>query len=232
MIRLDPRTKLGLLLAVVIYSIFLSSKYTECILVAVIMVTGILLGRVWKTVRSAIVFYAIWIFFYMFLDMVGGTLHTSLLAWGILLFKCYPSCMLAMVVIGTTEISEFMAGMAKMKIPKSVSIPLAIVFRYIPVVKEDWGYIRDAMSMRGISPSPIGLIKNPVAVADAIYVPMLVSASKAADELSVAAITRGIENPCQRSSRLDIRFGKWDIMISMAYVVFLMCCIVMVTTLS
>ena len=227
MIRIDPRTKLGLLLIVVIYSIFLSSKYTECLLVAVIMVTGILLGRVWKTVRSAMVFYTIWILYYFFLDKIGGTLHTSLLAWGVLLFKCYPSCMLAMVVVGTTEISEFMAGMSKMKIPKLVSIPLAIVFRYIPVVKEDWSYIRDAMSMRGISPSPIGLIKNPVAVVDAIYVPMLVSASKTADELSVAAITRGIENPCQRSSRLDIKFGRWDIIISLVYVKFIIFCILM-----
>ncbi len=105
-----------------------------------------------------------------------------------------------------------------MKIPRSIVIPLAVMFRYFPVVREDWSHIKDAMALRGLRPTPVGFVKNPSAVIDALYVPMLVSASKTADELSVAAVTRGIENPKPRTSRLKIRFGPVDMVILFGYI--------------
>lgn len=119
--------------------------------------------------------------------------------------------MLAAIVVGTTKISEFMAAMAKWNVPKSFVIPLAIMFRYFPTVKEDWANIKNAMSLRGITLSPVSFIKNPELVIDALYLPLLVTASKTADELSASAITRGIENPGRRTSRLDIRIQMIDI---------------------
>ena len=221
MIRLDPRTKLGLLVLVALFSAFAESGWKESVMIAVIMITGISLGRVKKSIRSAAIFYGFLAFSIYGLPHVGGVLHTSLLAWLVLLFKCYPCCMLAGVVMDTTDISEFMAGMTKMKFPKEIVIPFAIMFRYFPVVKEDWAYIKDAMALRGLTLTPVGVVRNPGAVMDAIYVPMLVSASKAADELSVAALTRGIENPNPRSSRLKIQFCLWDIVFMLAYMTLL-----------
>jgi len=217
MIRLDPRTKLGLLILIVIFSAFSASAWMECVVIAVIMITGILLGRAGRTIGSAAVFYLLWIFARYGLPCMGGVAQTSLAAWFILMFKCYPCCMLAGVITGTTHISEFMAAMSRMKVPKTVVIPLAIMCRYFPVVKEDWGYIKDAMSMRGLTPTPLGFIRNPSGVIDALYVPMLISASKTADELSVAAVTRGIENPKPRSSHVNIRFGIWDMLFVLIY---------------
>ena len=218
MIHIDPRTKLGLLISVVVFSAFSNSAWMECAAITVIMITGILLGRVGRTIGSAVVFYLLWIFARYGLPYMGGVLQASLAAWFILMFKCYPCCMLGGVIIGTTHISEFMAAMSRMKIPKTIVIPLAIMCRYFPVVKEDWGYIKDAMSMRGLTPTPLSFIRNPSGVIDALYVPMLISASKTADELSVAAVTRGIENPKPRTSHMKIRFGIWDILFVLAYI--------------
>jgi len=218
MIRLDPRTKIALLLLVVLYSALAESGWTECVVIGVILLTGVLTGRVWKTVRAGVAFALLWLFSVCVLPRLGGVLHTSLLVWLGLVFKCYPSCMLAGVMIGTTHVSEFMAAMAKMKVPKAIVIPLAVMFRYFPAVKEDWQCVRDAMALRGLRLTPAGFLKNPSGVIDALYVPMLVSASKAADEISVAAITRGVENPAPRSSRLEIRFHVWDLLFFCAYV--------------
>lgn len=218
MIRIDPRTKLGLLVLVVVFSAFSDSAWMECAAIAVIMITGILLGRVRRTTVSAVVFYMLWIFVRYGLPYMAGVIQTSLAAWFILMFKCYPCCMLGSIIIGTTHISEFMAAMSRMKVPKMIVIPLAIMFRYFPVVKEDWGYIKDAMSMRGLTPTPLGFIRNPSGVIDALYVPMLISASKTADELSVAAVTRGIENPKPRTSHVKIRFAIWDVLFALVYI--------------
>jgi energy-coupling factor transport system permease protein len=73
------------------------------------------------------------------------------------------------------------------------------------------------MRLRGISPTPICFIRDPSAVIDALYVPMLVASSKAADELSVAAVTRGIENPKQRTSRIYLKIGAADITMIFIY---------------
>lgn len=43
-----------------------------------------------------------------------------------------------------------------------------------------------------------------------IYVPILTAASKAADELSIASVTRGIENPKPRTCLVEIRMRPAD----------------------
>lgn len=45
---------------------------------------------------------------------------------------------------------------------------------------------------------------------ECLYVPLLMAASKAADELSIAAVTRGIENPRQRTCLVQIRLHIQD----------------------
>ena len=45
---------------------------------------------------------------------------------------------------------------------------------------------------------------------ECIYVPLMMAASKAADELSIASITRGIENPKPRTCLVQIRMGPAD----------------------
>ena len=46
---------------------------------------------------------------------------------------------------------------------------------------------------------------------ECIYVPLMMAASKAADELSIASITRGIENPKPRTCLVQIRMGFADV---------------------
>jgi len=210
MLRIDPRSKLFLLLITVAFSILVPTGAWTVIWILAIATVGFVLGQFKRTLRSGIIFFTLWIFAVYFLDTLTGVLHTTLLVWLGLVFKCYPSCMLAGIIISSTKISEFMAAMAKMKVPKEIVIPMAIMFRYFPVVKEDWGHIKDAMALRGISLSPIYFFKNPGVVIDALYVPLLIMASKSSDELSVAAITRGIENPNPRTSRLDISLKAID----------------------
>ena len=66
------------------------------------------------------------------------------------------------------------------------------------------------MRFRGISPSFLGFIKNPSLTVECIYFPMIIMASKAADELTIASITRGIESPNKRTSIIRINFGILD----------------------
>ena len=85
------------------------------------------------------------------------------------------------------------------------------MLRYIPTIQEDWRFIKDAMRMRDVSPSLKGFLTHPGITVECIYVPLMMAASKAADELSIASITRGIENPKPRTCLVQIHIGLMDI---------------------
>lgn len=64
--------------------------------------------------------------------------------------------------------------------------------------------------MRDVSPSLAGFLAHPGMTVECIYVPLMMAASKAADELSIASITRGIENPNPRTCLVQIKCGASD----------------------
>ena len=154
---------------------------------------------------ALICFFTAWI-----MQEMTGTLRTMFVAFLGLLHKVYACGMLAGVVLTTTKVSEFLSAMNRLHAPKKLVIPLAVMLRYLPTVGEDWRYIKDAMRMRDVFPSVRGFLTAPGMTVECIYVPFMMAASKAADELSIAAVTRGIENPKPRTCLVQIRLGITD----------------------
>ena len=155
-----------------------------------------------------------------------GTLRTMFVAFLGLFHKVYLCGMLAGIVLSTTKVSEFLSAMNRIHAPKKLVIPLAVMLRYIPTIQEDWHFIKDAMRMRDVSPTPAGFLKNPGMTIECIYVPLMMAASKAADELSIASVTRGIENPNPRTCLVQIkcRAADWIGMgVAVAFFVFELC---------
>lgn len=209
-LRLDPRTKVLLLLICVLCAMSAPSLQYELGLVAVIGILGAASGK-WKYALKGSFFYVlVYLFTVWVMGSMTGTLRTMFVAFLGLFHKVYPCGMLSGIVISTTKVSEFLSAMNRVHAPKKLVIPFAVMLRYIPTIREDWHYIKDAMKMRDVSPSLKGLLTDPGMTADCIYVPLMMAASKAADELSVAAITRGIENPNPRTCLVQIRFRISD----------------------
>lgn len=102
-------------------------------------------------------------------------------------------------------------------ISQKIVIPVAVMLRYVPTIREDWHFIKDAMRMRDVSPNLKNFILHPAMTIECIYVPLMMAASKTADELTVASVTRGIENPTQRTSYVRIGFGIADLIVVLAF---------------
>lgn len=209
-IHFDPRTKIILLIFSMIIATTAPDLRFECVLILLIAGLGILCGKIRYSLIGTGVFMALYLFTILYLQDGTGTVHTMFIAWLSLVFKVYPCGMLAGITISTTKVNEFLSAMNKIHVSKKVVIPLAIMIRYIPTVREDWSYIKAAMRLRGVSPSFIGFIKNPRMTIECLYVPLLMAASKAADELSIAAVTRGIENPRSRTCLVQIQLYVQD----------------------
>lgn len=115
--------------------------------------------------------------------------------------KILPCLMIGTFIVKKVSVRELTVALRKWKVPNRLIIPISVSIRYFPTIKEEVGHIRDAMRLRSIK----GIQKI-----ECIIVPMILSAAATADELSAAAITRGIENPCQKTSLIDTKFGKTD----------------------
>lgn len=217
---LDPRTKLFLIVICVLASMFAPSLTYQIGLVLLIAGLGVCFEK-WRYAVGGILFYILVCAFTVWtLANLNGTLRTMFIAFLGLFHKVYACGMLSGIVISTTKVSEFLSAMNRIHAPKKLVIPLAVMLRYIPTIQEDWRYIKDAMKMRDVSPSVRGLLTNPSMTVDCIYVPLMMAASKAADELSIAAVTRGIENPQPRTCLVQIKFGFVDFLVSAIAVAF------------
>ena len=209
-LHLDPRTKLFLILLCVLCTMFAPNLYFQFAQVSLIGLLALLSGKGRYALHGVLVYALICLFTVWCLKGLAGVWRTMFVAFLGLVHKVYACGMLAGLVISTTKVGEFLSAMALLRIPKKLTIPLSVLLRYLPTIREDWRFIRDAMRLRDVSPTLWGFLKAPALTVNCIYVPLLTAASKAADELSVASVTRGIENPKTRTCLVAIRMRAVD----------------------
>lgn len=213
---LDPRTKL-LILAITSISVFLNgSIFIEC-LFTLIPFLLLLREKKFTVFKSAVIFVVLLAIQILVVPKLPTTSGGIVYMFSVYIRKLLPCFMLGSFLIKTTKVSTFLAAISRMNLPKGFTIALTITLRYFPTMTEEWGFIKDAMSLRGISVSPLGVLLHPVKTMEYVYVPMLVSASKISDEITQAAITRGIDSMNRRSCLETVRFCAWDILISVLY---------------
>lgn len=134
-----------------------------------------------------------------------------------------PCALMGIYVISTTTASEFIAGMSKFHIPKIITIPLSVMFRFFPTVKEEVTSVNNAMKMRGIKFGGNNVAK----MVEYRLVPIMMCSLRIGDELSAAALTRGLGAPVKRTNICQIGFRIQDVIILLictsAYMVWIFC---------
>jgi len=134
--------------------------------------------------------------------MIGAT---AIVVGGIF-SRMIPTITIGYYVIKTTKVSEFVAGMEKMHVSEKIIIPMTVVFRFLPTIKEELQSIGDAMDMRGI-----GFGGNKASeMLEYRMIPMLISSVRIGEDLSAAAITRGLASGTKRTNICKIGFGFLD----------------------
>lgn len=216
--RLDPRTKLGIL-AITSISVFLNKNIViECLFVFIPTLLLVFTRNIKMALRYVFLFLVL-LFVQLFLvQLLPVTVGGIVYMFAVYIRKLIPCFMLGSYLIKTTKVSSFLAAVSQFRLPKGFTIALSITLRYFPTMNEEWKAIRDAMALRGISASVAGVIAHPIKTIEYIYVPMLVSASRISDEISQAAITRGIDHVGSRSCLEETRFTVWDVIVGAVYV--------------
>ncbi len=150
----------------------------------------------------------------MFLNMIVVLL-------GGLVLKLAPAFTCSDYILKSTNVSEVIAALAKMKVSRKIMIPVSVIFRFFPTMKQERHAIHDAAAMRGIIITRKKFWENPLRAIEYRVVPLMISIAGTGDELSAAALSRGLDNPAEHTTYTDVRFTGRDIFAVLFVVIFL-----------
>lgn len=200
-LKFDPRTELLLLLLANVVAFTQHSVWVEITWVVLLLLLIIACGCKKTAGKLAIVFgMCLFLQYYVFPNgpKILASSFTILVSYA---RKIFPCLIVGTLILQKTPVRELMVALRKCHIPQGLIIPLSVTIRYFPALKEEVGYIKDAMKLRNIH----GMQKM-----ECLLVPIMISATTTAEELSAAAVTRGIENPAHKTSMLVMKFGIQD----------------------
>ncbi len=207
---LDPRTKLLLLFT---SSVFVTgnageSRMTVFYWILVFLPVFLLVAeREWKAACIAVALYIGSFCAQMALQHELSAAESVLALMLYVITKILPTVILARYIVKSTKVSEFLAAMNRLRVTDKLTIPVSVIFRFFPTVVEESRAINDAMRMRGIE---MGAKKATEAI-EYRMVPLIASCSVIGEELSAAAMTRGLDVGEKRSCIWNIRFGLPDV---------------------
>lgn len=208
---LDPRTKLLMLITVT--SLMLSSGNSGVMnivkpVLSIIPFVLLLSERKWKTAAKYLLLYAVcFVLERVAIHLLSGTISFLMLAVCSIMTRFAPGFMMGAFLISSTSVSDFIAAMKRMHISEKIVIPMSVIFRFFPTIIEENSAINDAMRMRGIRFGG----KHPGKMLEYRLIPLMISIVKIGDELSAAALTRGLGAPVRRTDICKIGFHVQDI---------------------
>ena len=153
-IRLDPRTKLILLLMVTTLMFSTSNEgimnFVKPVL-SLIPFVLILSERRFKTAGKYLLLYlACFALERIALTTLSDLLSFVVLAMTSIMTRFAPGIMTGAWLLSSTSVSEFIGSMERMHLTEKIVIPLSVIFRFFPTISEEYQAISDAMKMRGI----------------------------------------------------------------------------------
>lgn len=209
--HLDPRTKLYMIFvvsAVVLMTATTPFLWGVRILMTMVPITLLFIEKRYASAIRFLIFYmiALALTFFCLSEESSGILTAILIGYCGIVVQFLPAMITAWYVVRTTKIGEFMSAMQKMHVPDGITISLAVVMRFFPTIKEEYLAIRDAMKMRGIVLGEGNIAR----MVEFRMIPLLFSCVNIGDELSAAAITRGLGGKVKRTSVEILKLGIQD----------------------
>lgn len=212
--NLDPRCKLLLLIIIGMVSYFLASNITSLALM-IACCTFVSAGGGTKWAAKMLIIYILVAYLNALLRyvLVFG-LSIAMSVFGVTVLKMIPIITIGCWILATTHMDDLMVSMQRMKMPNSVIIPFAVMFRYIPTLGIEYRMIRNAMSLRGISDTFLKRLLHPLATMEYILIPLLMRCLKVTDELAASGTTRGLEREVERFSLSEVRFSAKECIVT------------------
>lgn len=209
--QLDPRSKLLILVIMNLLATFAQDVWIEfayVFLLALCMVYQ----RQYKIAIGSVAGYGAVYLLTVFFVYLGGPVSIVMAAFMAFMRKVFPIFMGAKLLIDSGS-GRVICALQKIHLPKTLVVGLTVCLRFFPTITEEFRAIQDAMRIRGIPFTFKNCLFHPAATTEFVLVPMISRLSLVADELSCAALTRGIESTRERTSYYELKIGFADLFV-------------------
>lgn len=207
----DVRIRIILLVVVSITALSLKTEMAMLICLAFMWVWLSLFGCIQKAISYTAVYAVLWGILYVLKDahFLGNLPLLTVYVRRLLL----PVMAAGPVMAAPT--GRLIASLNRMKLPKAATLSLAVLFRFMPTLSQEYRSIRDAQKFRGIGSSFWETIKHPFLTIEYILIPMMIRTSKVADELSASAQVRGmkLEGECNSFYEVKLKPMDWCVLL-------------------
>lgn len=209
---LDPRTKALLMAYITTLMFYVYENLAIDATVAIIPLTLLLINRQTRTalIYGGLFALAIVAKLTQGMYVLPSVLNMVSVLLVAMVIRLFPIFMLGYYIIESTKVDEFVAAMNSWHVPETIIIPITVVFRFVPTLQEESAAISDAMRMREIQVGTKKFWSNPMAFLEYRIIPLLMSVVKIGDELSAAALARGLGGVKRRTNIVQIGFSWRD----------------------
>jgi energy-coupling factor transport system permease protein len=200
-VDIDPRTKILLLIIANIVAFVQQSFNIEITFIITLELLLLTSGCTKTAIKWILIFVITLAVQYYVFPILPKIVRNLFFIMTLYFRRFFPCLMIGTLIIETSSIREIVVALQKWKFPQQIIIPLCITIRYFPAIREELVHIKDAIKLRRIK----RLNKM-----EYYLVPLMISATNTAEELSAAAVTRGIENPNYKTSLIELQFNMQD----------------------
>ena len=208
--ELDPRMKL--LLVVFFASVTFSAPNILALIWIYFLVIILYLARgLWRGAKKAGILFTV----FLLLNLLLSFAPESGAAAGIGMILFMLERIVVFFVMGAwmgshLRVSDFVTAMQNMHVPKGGTIALAVAFRYIPTVQDEFRSISNTMKLRGIGLNTKNILLHPLRTCEYAVIPLVIRSMTFADELAASAMSRGLDLETKRTSYRDVRLRPRD----------------------
>jgi len=126
-----------------------------------------------------------------------------------MIVRAYPVYLLLKLLVDKAPMNELLYALDAIHIPKSLSIPLMVVYRYVPTILREFHNVNENLKMRELNLSFSNLTRL-IKTLENYMVPLLFRSEKISEELSAASLCKGLSMERKRTCCTDVRFTKID----------------------
>jgi energy-coupling factor transport system permease protein len=236
--RLDPRTKLAVLLVVSVAALIFSSLPALVLAFLFVLALAAISRLEMRLLRAMTLIVPLFILVIvldsLFSKVSGGPvyfsaqigfLHPEVTAAGIIFavamgFRLLAIAAISFLFIMTTSPDDFVRGLRNMRVPATITFSLGFALRSMNVLANDTRQIVDAQRSRGLELDRGNLIRNRNKLA-ALFVPVTVSLLKRSKNTADAMQARGFVLSAPRSCYRPLKPGRPDLYMSVALAAFI-----------
>lgn len=208
----DPRTRILLVLAC---SVTVMSPPGLRFVPAVLLIALVLAASegAWaRAVGLPVAATLLWVLGWMLPSWWPGPFTAMVSLASTYLIRFVAAIGVGMHLLATTSPTQLAAALRAWRIPRPVSVTLAVMLRFLPVVGGEATSVLDAMRLRGLVGAR-GLVRHPVLTLERFTVPMIAASLRASEDLSASAILRGLGSHRTPTAMVPPRFGPTDLLL-------------------